>query len=138
MRSFVPQSRMFSILGLTKREQIKFGENPTFPQGTEALHDEQGKLVGYRIKKGVLGIKEDIDVMLGADQKTEAVFRARKEVIPWEGAVENTYDRYLKMFHDEGSSACGDSCDFLQRTILGMVPAGSFEVVYASGNGERG
>jgi len=32
---FVPQSRMFSILGLTKREQIKFGEKPTFPQGTE-------------------------------------------------------------------------------------------------------
>lgn len=41
--------------------------------------------------------------MLGADQKTEAVFRARKEVNPWAGAVENTYDRYLKMFHDEGS-----------------------------------
>jgi mannose-6-phosphate isomerase-like protein (cupin superfamily) len=100
---FVPQSRMFSVLGLTKREQIKFGEKPTFPQGTEPLHDEQGKLIGYRIKKGVLGIKEDIDVMLGADQKTEAVFRARKEVNPWAGAVENTYDRYLKMFHDEGS-----------------------------------
>jgi hypothetical protein len=24
-------------------------------------------------------------------------------VDPWAGAVENTYDRYLKMFHDEGS-----------------------------------
>ena len=29
---FVPQSRLFSLMGLTKREQIKFGDNPTFPQ----------------------------------------------------------------------------------------------------------
>ena len=98
---FVPQSRLFSLLGLTKREQIKFGDSPTFPQGTEPLRDEQGKLIGYRIKKGVLGIKDDIDVMLGADQKTEAVFRSRKEASPWEGPVQNTYDRYLKLFHDE-------------------------------------
>ena len=98
---FVPQSRLFSLLGLTKREQIKFGDNPTFPKGTQPLRDEQGKLIGYRIKKGVLGIKEDIDVMLGADQKTEGVFRARKEADAWDGTVENTYDRYLKLFHDE-------------------------------------
>jgi quercetin dioxygenase-like cupin family protein len=98
---FVPQSRLFSLLGLTKREQIKFGDNPTFPQGTEPLQDEHGKLIGYRIKRGVLGIKEDIDVMLGADQKTEKVFHARKEASPWQGPVQNTYDRYLKLFHDE-------------------------------------
>jgi len=98
---FVPQSRLFSLLGLTKREQIKFGDKPTFPQGTEPLYDEQQKLIGYRIKKGVLGIKEDMDVMLGAHQKTEAVFRARKEASPWQEPVENTYDRYLKLFHDE-------------------------------------
>ena len=49
----------------------------------------------------MLGIKEDIDVMLGADQKTEGVFRARKEATSWNGSVENTYDRYLKLFHDE-------------------------------------
>jgi len=88
-------------MGLTKREQIKFGDNPTFPKGTEPLHDDGGKLIGYRIKKGVLGIKEDIDVMLGADQKTEGVFQARKEADAWDGTVENTYDRYLKLFHDE-------------------------------------
>lgn len=98
---FVPQSRMLSILGLTKREQIKFGEKPQFPDGTEPLHDENGKLIGYRIKKGVLGIKDVIDVMLGGDPKTEAVFRARKEAEPWQVPVENTYDRYLKLFHDE-------------------------------------
>jgi hypothetical protein len=55
----VPQSRLFSLMGLTKREQIKFGDNPTFPAGTEPLRDEQGKLIGYRIKKGVLGIREE-------------------------------------------------------------------------------
>jgi len=98
---FVPQSRLFSLMGLTKREQIKFGDNPIFPRGTEPLRNEQGKLIGYRIKKGVLGIKDDLDVMLGADQKTETVFRARKEATSWEAPVENTYDRYLKLFHDE-------------------------------------
>ncbi|MSP39053.1 MAG: cupin domain-containing protein [Deltaproteobacteria bacterium] len=99
---FVPQSRMFSLLGLTKREQIKFGEKPTFSQNTEPLYDDEKKLIGYRIKKGVLGIKEDIDVMLGADQETEAVFQGRKNAEPWQGPVANTYDRYLKMFQDEG------------------------------------
>ena len=39
----------------------------------------KGSSSGIGFRKGVLGIKEDIDVMLGADQKTEAVFRARKE-----------------------------------------------------------
>src|SRR5262249_53001971 len=84
---FVPQSRMLSILGLTKREQIKFGEKPKFPDGTTPLHDENGKLIGYRIQKGVLGIKEAVDVMLGGDPKTETVFRARKEAQPWQGPV---------------------------------------------------
>ena len=36
---FVPQSRLFSLMGLTKREQIKFGDKPSFPRGTEPLHD---------------------------------------------------------------------------------------------------
>ena len=45
---YVPQSRMFSLLGLTKREQIKFGEKPEFPQGTEPIHDNDGKRAGKR------------------------------------------------------------------------------------------
>ncbi|HEX9446322.1 MAG TPA: cupin domain-containing protein, partial [Candidatus Binatia bacterium] len=81
----------------------KFSADPKFPVGTEPLRDEEGKLVGYRIKKGVLGIREDMDVMLGSDQKTEAVFRARKEAPPWQGPERNTYDRYLKLFHDESA-----------------------------------
>jgi quercetin dioxygenase-like cupin family protein len=101
-RIFVPQSRMFSLLGLTRREQIMFGEKPNFPQGTEPIRDERGKITGYRIKKGVLGIKEDIDVMLGADPKTETVFQARKEAGSWKEPVQNTYERYLELFHDEG------------------------------------
>ena len=41
---FVPQSRLFSLMGLTKREQIKFGDNPTFPKGTGAAPRRTGKI----------------------------------------------------------------------------------------------
>ena len=136
---FVPQSRLFSLMGLTKREQIKFGDNPTFPKGTEPLHDEQGKLIGYRIKKGVLGIKEDIDVMLGADQKTEGVFRARKEATSWEG----TGRKYLRsLFEAISRRECflqhRDSRDRLRRATVGMVRAGTAEMVHPSRDQQRG
>ena len=98
---YVPQTRMIHALGLLHREQIKFGEKPTFPDGTEPLHDSEGRLVGYRIKKGVLGIKDDLDVYLGPAPDIEAVFRARTETAEWNGSVENTYDRYRRLLHEE-------------------------------------
>ena len=99
---FVPQSRLFSLMGLTKREQIKFGDDPKFPDGTEPLRDDNGKLIGYPDQKRRLGYQRRPGrQLLGADQKTEKVFRARKEAGAWEGPVENTYDRYLKLFRDE-------------------------------------
>lgn len=98
---YVPQTRMIDSLGILHREQIKFGEKPTFPQGTEPLKDDEGKLIGYRIKKGVLGITEDIDVFLGSTPNVEAVFDARRNPPPWQGGVENTYERYRKLLHEE-------------------------------------
>jgi quercetin dioxygenase-like cupin family protein len=100
-RIYVPQARTTDVLGLMHREQIKFGEKPTFPEGTEPMYDDKGELVGYRIKKGVLGITEDIDVYLGAEPNVEATFQARRQREPWNTPVENTYDRYLKLLHDE-------------------------------------
>ncbi|MBI2985395.1 MAG: cupin domain-containing protein [Deltaproteobacteria bacterium] len=97
----VPQTRMIDALGVLHREQIKFGEKPTFPQGTEPLKDDAGKLIGYKIKKGVLGITEDLDVYLGPTPNIEAVFNSRRHQPPWQEEVENTYDRYLKLLHDE-------------------------------------
>lgn len=98
---YVPQTRMIHALGLLHREQIKFGEKPTFPDGTEPLYDNDKKLIGYRIKKGVLGIAEDIDVMLGPSPDVEGVFKARLETGDWAEAVENTYDRYRKLLREE-------------------------------------
>ncbi|MGH7846908.1 MAG: cupin domain-containing protein [Candidatus Binatia bacterium] len=100
---YVPQTRMIDVLGLLHREQIKFGEKPAFPEGTEPLFDAEGKLTGYRIKKGVLGITEDLDVYLGPSPDLEGVFHARVHTSAWTGEVENTYDRYLKLLHEEVS-----------------------------------
>jgi protein-L-isoaspartate(D-aspartate) O-methyltransferase len=58
-------------------------------------------LKGYRIKKGVLGITKDIEVILGAEPNREASFQARRAAGSYAGPVENTYDRYLKLMHDE-------------------------------------
>ena len=59
---YVPETgRIHHIMGLVWREQHKLSEKPTFPDGTEPLYEGED-LVGYRIKRGVLGIKEDIDV----------------------------------------------------------------------------
>lgn len=98
---FVPQTRMIHALGLLMREQHKFSEKPNFPEGTEPLHDERGELIGYRIKKGVLGIEDDLDVLLGPQPNVEAAFQARRQAPPWSDTIENTYDRYRKMLHDE-------------------------------------
>lgn len=98
---FVPQTRMIHALGLLIRDQIQFGEKTRFPDGTEPLHDEQGALVGYRIKKGILGTTEDVDVFLGGQPNVQAAFDARRRVGAWEGPVLNTYDRYLRLLHEE-------------------------------------
>jgi quercetin dioxygenase-like cupin family protein len=98
---YVPETgRVHHLMGLTWREQHKLSEKPTFPEGTKPLYSN-GELIGYRILRGVLGITEDIDVILGAEPKREAAFRARRASGAWEGAVENTYDRYVKLMHDE-------------------------------------
>ena len=98
---YVPKTRMPHALGLGGRDQIKFSEKPTFPEGTDPIHDKQGKLVGYRIKKGVLGITRDIEVYLGGEPNKEACFKARRDTGPWCESVEDTYDRYRKLLHDE-------------------------------------
>ena len=40
--------------------------------------DDEGKLKGYRIKKGVLGIEEDIEVILGPEPSRDGTFKARR------------------------------------------------------------
>ena len=99
---YVPETgRIGNLLGLTWREQHKLSEKPTFPEGTEPIHNEEGKLIGYRIKKGVLGITKDIEVILGTEPNRAATFNARLSATEWTVPVENTYDRYLKLHSDE-------------------------------------
>jgi len=98
---YVPETgRVHHLMGLTWREQHKLSEKPTFPEGTKPLY-ENGELIGYRILRGVLGITEDVDVILGAEPKREAAFKARRASGGWDGEVGNTYDRYVKLMHDE-------------------------------------
>jgi quercetin dioxygenase-like cupin family protein len=96
-------TRLFHTFGLMWREQHKMTEKPTFPDGTEPLYDAEGKLKGYRIKRGVLGIAEDIEVVVGPEPKLEEVFQARQRSTPSEAPATDTYDRYLKLYHDEVS-----------------------------------
>ena len=111
---FVPEDgRIHHVLGLIWREQHKLNEKPTFPQGTEPINDSEGKLIGYRIKKGVLGIAKDIEVILGPEPNREASFQARRTAGNWNGSVENTYDRYMKLMHDEA-----DLCRHAPHVVL--------------------
>ena len=98
---YVPEAfRTDHLLGIAGREQHRLSEKPVFPAGTEPLYDGD-KLIGYRIKKGVLGINEDIEVILGPEPSREATFQARQQAGSWSLPVENTYDRYIKLLHDE-------------------------------------
>ena len=113
---YVPEDgRIHHTLGLIWREQHKLNEKPTFRQGTEPIHDAEGKLIGYRIKKGVLGITEDIEVILGPEPNREASFQARRSAGDWKGAVENTYDRYVKLMHEEADFCRGAPHVVLER-----------------------
>ena len=101
-RIYVPETaRVFHLLALMRREQFKLNEKPSFPEGTEPVADAEGKLIGYRIKKGVLGIDKELEVLFGAEPSAEASFQARRAAGPWKSVVLNSYDRYLKLFHDE-------------------------------------
>lgn len=111
---YVPETgRIHHIMGLVWREQHKLSEKPTFPEGTKPLY-EGDQLVGYRIQRGVLGITQDIDVMLGAEPQREAALKGRRESGSWSGDPENTYDRYLKLMHDEA-----DYCRQVDHVVRG-------------------
>jgi quercetin dioxygenase-like cupin family protein len=111
---YVPETgRVHHLMGLVWREQIKLSEKPNFPQGTEPIY-QGDKLIGYRLLKGLLGIPEDLDVLLGGEPKREATFAARRESGPWTGEVTSTYERYVKLMHDEA-----DFC----RTVEHVVKA---------------
>ena len=92
--------RVRTLMSLFIQEHHKLSEKPVFPEGTEPLYDEKGMLKGWRVKKGVLGLEEDFDIMLGSEPKSQEAFDGLVNAGPWEGEVKTTYDRYLKQRHD--------------------------------------
>jgi quercetin dioxygenase-like cupin family protein len=76
-RAWLPQVRLWHVLGLLWQEQFDFH---TIPEGTEPINDATGQLVGFRVPRGLLGLEEDLEVRRGAEQKRESVFAARRAV----------------------------------------------------------
>ena len=85
LRIFVPQSRLFSLMGLQSGSKLNSATNRLFPRGQSRFTMSDGKLIGYRIKKGVLGIKEDIDVMLERRPEDRIGLPGAQGSRPWEG-----------------------------------------------------
>lgn len=76
-RLWLPQVRLWHVLGLLWLEQQEFRRTP---EGTEPLRDAAGNLVGFRVPAGVLGLERPLEVRDEADPRRETFFRARRSV----------------------------------------------------------
>ena len=96
-RAWLPQVRLWHVLGLLWQEQFGF---KTIPDGTEPIKDSSGQLMGFRVPRGTLGLEEDLEVRRGADEKRQTVFSARRAVKqPGEGKTK--YDWFLNRLVEE-------------------------------------
>lgn len=77
LRLWVPQVRLWHVLGMLWDEQQEFQRTP---EGTEPLHDAAGKLVGYRVPAGVLGLERPLEVRAEVNARRDTFFRARRAV----------------------------------------------------------
>jgi quercetin dioxygenase-like cupin family protein len=100
LKAWLPQVRLWHVLGLLWQEQ---NELQRLPEGVDALKDSAGKLTGYRVPAGVLGLQEDMDVRLAPDKKREEVFAARRSVEE-APAVKTEYDLFLRRLVDDTMS----------------------------------
>ncbi len=98
-RAWLPQVRLWHVLGLLWQEQFEF---KSIPQGTEPIKDSAGQIVGFRVPRGILGLEDDLEVRKGADGKREAVFAARRGV---EQVAKGStkYDWFLQRLVEENS-----------------------------------
>jgi quercetin dioxygenase-like cupin family protein len=98
-RAWLPQVRLWHVLGLLWQEQFDF---KSIPEGTEPIKDSSGQAVGFRVPRGILGLEEDLEVRKGADGKREAVFSARRGV-QQTGPGNTKYDWFLKRLVEENA-----------------------------------
>ncbi len=96
-RAWVPQVRLWHVLGLLWQEQFEF---KNVPEGTEPLRDDKGQLVGFRVPQGVMNLQQDLEVRAGADPKREKAFRTRRE-IRQTPAGKTKYDWFLRRMVEE-------------------------------------
>ena len=103
-RAWLPEVRLWHVLGLLWQEQFDF---KSIPDGTLPIKDSAGQLVGFRVPRGILGLEEDLEVRKGADGKREAVFAARRGV-KQAGAGKTKYDWFLnRLVEENGTEAKG-------------------------------
>ena len=96
-RAWVPQVRLWHVLGLLWQEQFEFQSTP---EETEPMRDGAGNLLGFRVPRGVLGLEQDLEVRAGADQKRQQIFNARRAVrqVP---QGKTRYDWFLNRLAEE-------------------------------------
>ena len=97
LRLWLPQVRLWHVLGLLWEEQQEFQKAP---EGTEPLKDASGKLVGFRVPAGVLGLERPLEVRAEADKRREAFFRSRRAVKE-APAPKTRYDRFVSLLPEE-------------------------------------
>lgn len=98
-RAWTPQVRLWHVTGLLWQENFEF---KSLPEGTEAIKDGSGKITGFKVPQGVLGLERDLEVRAGADPKREKVFEARRKVRkPAFGKTK--YDWYLNLLAEENA-----------------------------------
>ncbi len=96
-RAWVPQVRLWHVTGLLWQDQFEF---QGVPEGTEPIRDDGGKLIGFRVPQGVLGLERDLEVRAGAEAKRERVFQGRRAVRT-APAGKTKYDWYLNLLVEE-------------------------------------
>ena len=98
-QAWLPQVRLWHVLGLLWQEQFEF---KSIPEGTEPIKDSSGQLLGFRVPRGNLGLEQDVDVRKGADPKREGVFGARRAVKKV-SAGSTKYDWFLNRLVEENT-----------------------------------
>jgi quercetin dioxygenase-like cupin family protein len=97
LRLWLPQVRMWHVLGLLWLEQQEFQKTPA---GTEPLHDAAGALVGFRVPAGVLGLERPLEVRDEKDPRRDGFFSARRRVTS-APPPKTRYDRFVSMLVSE-------------------------------------
>lgn len=97
VRAWIPEVRLWHVLGLLWQEQLEF---QTIPEGAEPLTQADGEVAGLRVPPGVLGLEQELLVRAGTDPHRESVFAARRSAQA--GPIGNTkYDHFLRRLQEE-------------------------------------